>query len=101
MTASLTAAWYRRTTDKQMTGLRVVTLRPLTNSNGTIAAGTIMTITRKFDGLSLRADKCSCCEFAPTISRVGPNSVALAQVPVFSPAATDTSQMLNGPEYFG
>lgn len=74
--APLSAAWYRRTTERQMMSKQYVTVRPITNGNGTIASGTPVRIRRKFDGLTLDCARCDCCGYSPTVSRVSPASIA-------------------------
>lgn len=61
---------YIKTSESKFRGRRVKVLQPLNNGWGTIPAGTIATIVRKWKGFTLEADPCPCCGLRASISKV-------------------------------
>lgn len=72
----MTDTEYRRLTLAEMRGRRYRTTRPLNNSWGEIPAGTEVRVVNKFGGLTIEAERCSCCGLRARISRVHPAAVA-------------------------
>ena len=54
----------------QWVGLKVRTLKPLSNGWCSVAQGTICVVTRKWGALHLTSDACPCCGIKVHISRV-------------------------------
>lgn len=54
----------------QWAGLKVGTLKPLSNGLCSIAQGTVCVVTRNWGGLRLTSDACPCCGVRVHISRV-------------------------------
>lgn len=68
---------YRNMTAKELVGRKAKTLREMHNGHGSIAAGTIVTITGKRSGLELETVKCEHCGTKIYIRKVEPDAVVL------------------------
>lgn len=77
MALRLGHSWYKKTTEKRMLGLRVRIIGELQNGYAVVPPGTLATITKKFDGLSLTCDPCEHCGMKVRIGRVNPSEVEL------------------------
>lgn len=68
---------YRNMTAKELIGRKAKTVREMHNGHGSIAAGTVVTITGKRSGLELETDKCEHCGTKIFIRKVEPGAVVL------------------------
>ena len=73
----MTRTEYQRMTEKELRGRRVRTLPPMSNGNGSIPEGTLLTIRGKQGGLALQCPPCKHCGRAVYITRVEPMHVEL------------------------
>jgi len=73
----MTWAEYRRKTESELRGRRVVTLVAIRNRYATLPIATHGTIQRKWKGLEIDFDACEKCGIKPTISRVNPTTILL------------------------
>lgn len=69
---------YRRT-ERELKGLRARTTRELSNGWATIAAGTLVTITGKRSGLTIRTERCPHCSVAVHMTKVRPEDLELVE----------------------
>ncbi len=70
---------YDRTTEREFRGRRVRSLVELKNGWGSLPAGKILTIEKKFNGFNLISDPCPTCGFRLSISRVKPRQIELLE----------------------
>lgn len=69
--------WYRKMTEAQLKGRRVVATRDLQTGQIRVPAGTVLTVQRKFGGLDLISDPCPHCGIRPFLRRVPPQALNL------------------------
>jgi len=75
----VTAAEYKRRTEKQWRGTQVRLMREIRNGRTVIPRGKILKITGKFDGFTLEGNACTECGVTVLIARVNPDDVEVVQ----------------------
>lgn len=68
---------YNRLTSDQFKGRKARTTRVIKNGVGSIPAGTVVTIARKFSGFEIETPRCSCCGVSLFVTRVEPDALDL------------------------
>lgn len=68
---------YESMTEKQFRGRQARTLFDMQNGTRTIAAGTVVTITRKFGGFDITVATCKHCGLGLRMTRVQPRDLEL------------------------
>ncbi len=71
-TEMITDSQYRRLRTREVVGRKVRTLRPLTNRQIEVPTGTVLTITEKSGGYTLKAPACDTCGVSVYIAKVTP-----------------------------
>lgn len=70
---------YKRLTERELLGRKVRALQEIRNGWGSMPAGTVFIIERKFKGFALRAEPCTCCGFRFSVNKVSPGKVEWAE----------------------
>ena len=65
--------WYARTPERAMVKVHLLVVRPITTGMAVIPIGTRVSIERKFGGLNVLTDKCSCCGVQLRARKVAPD----------------------------
>lgn len=77
--ARVTAAEYKRRTEKDWYGTKVRLMDEIRNGRTVIPTGTVLKVMGKFDGFTLEGNTCECCGVSVLISRVNPDHVEVVE----------------------
>ncbi|MGV1900097.1 hypothetical protein ACQZ6V_07390 [Agrobacterium sp. 22-3674b3] len=74
----ISMATYNRLSDREWVGVSVVTLEEIRTIGGVIyPKGSCAEVTRKFGGLHLEGDPCTCCGVKLRLSKIPPMKLAV------------------------
>ncbi|NTZ60361.1 hypothetical protein G6L24_08570 [Agrobacterium tumefaciens] len=75
----ISMATYNRLSDREWVGVSVVTLEEIRTIGGVIyPKGSRAEVTRKFGGLHLEGDPCTCCGVKLRLTKIPPTKLAVA-----------------------